>query len=63
LVRESFDFGVPEGHDAMLGGRSLRIPIRIAVVIQGLPGLFGSRQMLLLAMLFGDSMGVGGAVL
>jgi hypothetical protein len=62
-VRESFNVGVSEGHDAMPGGRFLRMPICVAIVIEGLPGLFGSRQMLLLAVLFGDAMCVGGAVL
>jgi hypothetical protein len=63
FVSESLDFGAPEGRDAMLASRRLRMPIRVAIVIEGLPGMFVSRQMLLLAMLFGDTMGMGGAVL
>ncbi len=63
FVGESFDFGVSEGHDAMLGRRRLRMPIRVAKVIRNLLGLLVPCQMLLLPMLFGDPMGVGGAVL
>ena len=47
----------------MLGRHGLRMPIRVAILIQGLPGMFVSCQMLLLAVLFGDTMGMGRGVL
>ena len=47
----------------MLAWRRLRMPIRVAIMFQCLPGQFLPRQMLLLAVLRGDTMGMGGAIL
>lgn len=41
----------------------MRIPMRTACVLIGLAGLLVSGQMLLLVVLFGNAMGMGGAVL
>jgi hypothetical protein len=62
-VSESFDLGVSEGHNAMLGLRRLSMPIRVANVIRNLLGLLMCCQMILLPMLFGDPMRMGSAVL
>jgi hypothetical protein len=62
-VSERFDFGMSKGHHAMLAWRRLRMPIRVAIMFQCLPGQFLPRQMLLLAVLRGDTMGMGGAIL
>jgi hypothetical protein len=47
----------------MLGGRGFRVSISVALTVHGLPGMFVPRQMVLFVVLFGDTMGMGRAVL
>lgn len=63
LVRKGFSLRVSEGCNAWLRRSCMRIPMRTACVLIGLAGLLVSGQMLLLVVLFGNAMGVGGAVL
>jgi len=61
-IRECRDFIVPKCGDAMAGRSRLRMPMRLFRVLEGLPRLLVSRQVLLLPVLLGGPMGVGGDV-
>jgi len=52
---------MPECGDAVRSGRLRMLPVLLGVLL-GLPGVLGSRQVLLLSMLFGDAVGVSGSV-
>lgn len=62
-MRKGFSLRVSEGCNAWLRRSCMRIPMRTACVLIGLAGLLVSGQMLLLVVLFGNAMGMGGAVL
>jgi hypothetical protein len=57
-MSESCDLVVPEGGDAMFGGRRLGVPMRVVRVLQGLPRQLVSRKVILLSVLFRNRMGV-----
>jgi hypothetical protein len=61
LISESSDIGMSECGDAVRSGR-LRMLLGLLGVLLGLPGVLRSRQVLLFSMLFGDAVGVSGAI-
>lgn len=62
LMGKGFNVRVSESRDVP-GRRSERVPMRIARVLISLPGLLVPRQMFLVAVLFGDPMGMRSSVL
>src|SRR5580700_9296049 len=61
LVGESGDIGMPECGDAVCVS-GLRLRVGLLGVLLGLSGVLLCRQVLLFSMLFGDAVGVSGAV-
>jgi hypothetical protein len=53
---------VSEGGDAMSGRSRLSIPMGVFGVLEGLPRMLVSRQVLLLSVLLGRAMGMSGEI-
>ena len=62
FVGEGCDVIVPECGDAMLGGSRLSLLMGFLRVWEGLPRLFGPRQVVLFSVLLGNTVGMRGDV-
>jgi hypothetical protein len=62
-MRKGGDFIVSESGHAMSAVRRLTIRMSVMGLLQGLAGLLVPRQVILLSLLLGDTMGVRGAVM
>ena len=58
FMRERGNFRMSEGYDAMRSHGSLGLMIRVLGVLQDLPGMLMSRQVILFPVLFTDAVGV-----